>query len=492
MSRLPTLDGDNEGNDKSKSMGLPSMDDMPSLEDSPSVDGMPSIDDMPPIGDSDDEFESIPADDSLDNDAEEHEDNVYLEAGDVDKQVNRGKKVNKSPEVSEDYEDSEDSYDGRENYADDDYNPDYEDDLEELKKDKFIDKKKRRLIPFGGKKSKRKKFFVKSSDFDDRKNKLAKTKIIQFSIIVLMLLMFLLGLKNTLIPSHVYTGDQIRKFAAEGAGQTGFPEERGNAYVESFMQSYLTIDRTRPEFIQVLSHFYGEDNNIRSDSERTNMIWGDTKQHVIIPPRVFEVDLLTEYSAQYKVSTYVSNTDGEEVAGEKAVGRWLSFSVNVYYDIDSDSMVITPDSPSIIPAYRIVDQKIVPDRAPFGNGTIDRDIVPALTPTINGFIEAYAKSSVESHESVLQYIDNKDDIDLYDGFGGAVELNGNPADAINKVIYESNDGIYRADLTVKWIDTAASQGDSQVEYTARYIMRIKPSTDGKYTVSSFVPYTYYK
>lgn len=456
MSLLPTLD-DNGDEKKGKGIGLPSID-MPSIEEP--------------------EFEEIPVKEAL------YEDNDKIVNEDIYDEVQRIKDPESElPHVNKDEEDIAEEKD---------YNPDYESDLKELEEDKFIDKKKKRLIPFGGKKSKGKRF-VKSSDFDDRKNKLAKTKVIQFSILAVVVVLFLLGLKNTFLPSHVYTGDQIRQFAAEGAGQTGFPEERGAAYVESFMESYLTIDRTKPELVRTLNYFYGEAGAATSNTSKFNMSWGpEAKQHVIIPPKVFEVELLTEYSAQYKVSAYVSNTDGEVVDGVEPVGRWLSFSVNVYKDVKTDSLVITPDSPSLIPAYRIAEQIVVPERAPFGNGTVNRDIVPALTPTINGFIEAYAKSSVASHESILQYIDDKNDINLYDGFGGAVELNGAPSEAIKKVVYDNDDGVYRVDVTVKWIDTAATQGGNKIEYTSRYIMRVKPIEDGKYSVSSFVPYTYYK
>lgn len=476
-------DDNNENNDKKSSgPGLPSID-MPEIDDD--FNRMPEIDDdlnkMPGI----EQEEDLEVEDKeqklnleLEEEMEESEPQQKKSKPDIYKALANAKKSGKDKKK-----------DG--SVDNDDYNPDYEADLESLEEEKFIDKKKKRLIPFGGEKSKKKKF-VKSSDFDDRKNKLAKTKIIQFSILAVIAILFLLGLKNTFIPSHVYSGDEIRQFAAEGAGQTGFPEDRGRAYVESFMDVYLTFDREKPELTKMLSHFYGEELTNDESSKFNTRRNSESKQHVITPPRVFEVELLTEYSAQYKVSTYVSNTDGEEVVEGEPVGRWLSFAVNVYYDVENDSLVITPDSPSIIPSYRIIDQAVIPDRYPLGNGEVNKEIAPALTPTINGFIAAYAESSADSRDSVLQYIDNKDDINLYDGFGGAVEINGDPADAIKKIIYNNNDGVYRADVTVNWVDVAASQGENQVEYTSRYIMRIAPIGDGKYAVSSFVPYNYYK
>src|SRR5690606_22611269 len=114
-----------------------------------------------------------------------------------------------------------------------------------------------------------------------------------------------------------------------------------------------------------LSYFYGEDGFTNDNFDKLNMRWSsESVQTIILPPKVFEVELMSEYSAQYKVSAYVSNTDGEVSYGNGSAGRWLSFAVNVYYDIEKDALAITPDSPSIIPAYKITKQTDVPKRAP--------------------------------------------------------------------------------------------------------------------------------
>lgn len=475
---LPNLDGD----DKKKNQGLPSIDDS-SNDDF----GLPDIDnefeeeseeeDYGDLGSSGDGFLSVDTENVHNEDDEYYNDEVYKEVNEIEEEEER-----ELPSMG---------YTEENDYAtEDDYNPDYEEDIENEKENKFIDKKNKKLIPFGGKKSKRK---VKSSDFDDRKNALAKTKIIRFVAMFLTLLLFLFGVKNTFFPSHVYTDDEIRSFAREGAGQTLFPRERGKAFAEDFMKAYLTVDRTRPELTEVLSHYYGEDSFGRVGYEKMNMRPGpDVQQEILIGPTVFDLELFTDYSAMYKVSAYVTDVDGNASVDGRAAGRWVSFAINVYYDENVDGLAITPDSPTIIPAYQIAKQADVPDRAPFGNGEINNEIAPAINPTINGFVQAYANSSIDSHESILQYIDDKNDISLYDGFGGTVELNGTPAEAIQRTIYNGDDGIYRVILTVNWVDARASDGDNKVEYQGRYIMRVNPDGAGRYTVSSFVPYTYYK
>lgn len=462
---LPSLN-ENEKNKNS----LPSLD-MPPLEDD-------FIEDDFYDEDEDSEFEEVSIDDVHYEDDEQMNREIYVEASSMNE--------SELPEITQ-YEKTEDI-----DYAtEDDYNPDYENDVKVAKaqKHKYVDKKNKKIVPTGGKRSKTK---IKSSDFDDRKNTLATTKILRAIVMFIILVIFVLGIKNTFFPSHVYTEEQIKQFARLGAGQTGFPEEKGQAYVESFMQAYLTFDREKPELNEVLNYYYGENSFANLTPQQTRIEKGlGAKQEVLIGPKVFEITLLTDYSALYKVSAYVSNTDGTSSSSGRATGRWLSFAINVYYNSKTDSLAITKDSPSIIPPYRIANQGSVPIEASLGNGRVNQEILPALTPTINGFVQAYASASISSHESIIQYIDNKEDINLYDGFGGAVALDGDPNQAIQKTVYDSDDGYYRVDVTVRWIDKLTSTDDKVVKYTSRYVMKIKSIGDGKYLVNSFKPYLYF-
>lgn len=477
---LPTLD--NEDNEKKKQHnGLP-MIDMPAIDDEePRGHPEPERQSQMPSINEQDEFEEVSVNEAL----YEKEDNLNE---DIYEEIEKNRREREIPSINESIDDEED-YD-----LEDDYYPEYEEDLKKEKKSKFINKKKKRLIPFGGKKSKKKRF-VKSSDFDDRKNKLAKTKIMQFSIIILGLIMFFVGLKNTFAPSHVYTGDQIRQFAAEGAGQTGFPSERGRFFVENFMEAYLNIDKSKPELMDTLSYYYGAGQLSNSGYAGLNMEWNhEAKQKVLVPPKVTDVELLSDYSAQYKVSAYVSDVNGKKIVGDELAGRWLSFSVNLYYDEEDGSLAITQDSPTIIPNQYIGEHTSVPEPQELGNGIINTEILPAISPTIDGFIETFAKASIESHDPVKQYIDDEDDISLYGGFNGAVQLAGEPEDSIQKVVYNKGDegNEFEADVTVKWIDSSTADKKASIEYTARYKMSIRANDEGKFSVTEFTPFTYYK
>lgn len=371
------------------------------------------------------------------------------------------------------------------------YYPELEEDLEESKQHKYIDKKNKKVIPTGGKKSRRRK--VKASEFDDRKNTLAVTRIMRAIVMLIILGLFGFGIKNTFFPSHVYTSEEIKAFARAGAGQTKFPKERGISYVENFMEAYLTIDPENAAQTKLLATFYGK--NAEGDiltAEELRMIKGkEAKQKVIIAPRVFDSIMATDHSALFKVSAYVSDTDGVGIEKGEMRGRWVSFAVNVYYDEEIDSLAITRDSPSRIPAYEIQSQAILPTEADLGDGVMNTDILSDLIPTIHGYVSAYADASINYHEGILQYVKDKNDPELYGGFGGTVKLADTPDKAINKVAYNSDKpGEYKVDVNVRWVEAYAKDGDNAVSYNSRYVMTIEDVGEGKYLVSSFKPYIY--
>lgn len=432
---------------------------------------MPELDDF--------EFESVPVDKVSD-----------IDDRDINKEMYEGIGESEASLPKMEPNDIESSTKGYQ--VEDDYNPEFEENFKEQENTEgtsYINEDKKKIVPLGGEKSVRR---VKSSDFDDRNNSLAVTKILRTIVLLILAALFLFGIKNTFFPSHVYSDEQIKAFARQGAGQTNFPKERGRAYVESFMEVYLSFDRDKPETKEILTHYYGEDSYATLSGDTLRKYESqNTKQHIIVSPQVHEITMLTDYSAQYKVNAYVSDTDGTEVSEGRSTGRWLSFAINLYYDKNVDGLVITKDSPSIIPTYRTIKQSNIPTEAVLGNGQVNEEILPALTPTINGFVKAYANASIASHEEILQYISDKNSVDLYDGFGGSVKLDGEPSQAIRKTVYNSDDGEYRVNLEIKWIDNAASKGDNSVEYNSRYIMRIKGIGDGRYVVTSFKPFFFF-
>lgn len=347
--------------------------------------------------------------------------------------------------------------------------------------DKFVDKKNKRITPIGGKRSRS----VRADDFDDRSNKLKTTNVVALIVVVALILLFAIGLKNTFAPANNFSRSEIQNIARNGVGATGFPRERGQSFAESFIEDILTLDSSSAAYTERMSYYY------KTMSAVPNIQAGEgVKQNVIITPKTFEYRAVDKHSSMYKISTYVSNVAGDSVVDGSASGRWLSFSVNVYYDSKSDAMAIEPSSPSIIPGVPIASPLDVPSAAVLGNGKVLPDMDPILTPTINGYIQAYSQSSIASHESILQYIPANPDIELYNGFGGSMKLSGTPEQSIQKLVYGSDvPGEYKVDTTVEWVDSASS-GKSTVTYKSRYILTINRTDDNRYIVQSFRPYVY--
>lgn len=451
---LPTLN-DNSEKENNAAGGIPSLPSM--LDESEDIDSE--------YIENNEEFQELDVDELYSN---EHEnEDVYLEESNEELPVMSD---------NDDYLEDED-----------DYNPDYEEDLEE--ESKFIDKKKKRLIPFGGNKSKRK---VKSSDFDGRKNVAGSAKIMRAFVLFIIFALFLFGIKNTFFPSHVYTDEQIRDFARQGAGRTAFPKERGEAFAENFISMYLTVDPEDKGTRDVLGYYYGLSSSDSLERSITNIEIGrDVSQKTLISPKVYESNVLNDYSAQFKLSSYVSSTDGSDMLD---TGRWVTFSVNVYYDEENDSLSVTKDSPTLIPEFRISNTSNIPERMPLGNGEVNENIGPAINPTINGFVEAYGEVSMSNNEKILQYVDDKENLDLISGFGGSVKLKDDPQNSIKRTIYNSDDGIYRVELEVEWVDNRSYGDDKEITYISKYIMRVKPveGEEGKYVVSRFAPIDYWK
>ena len=106
--------------------------------------------------------------------------------------------------------------------------PIYEDTVEKKKKKKFLDKKKKKLKPFGNKVSK----------YDDRKDVAVAKKAQRGLVLGGLLLIVVLGVKNTFFPANVFTSDDIAQIAKSSVGQTNFPVEKGQAFAEQFISFY--------------------------------------------------------------------------------------------------------------------------------------------------------------------------------------------------------------------------------------------------------------
>lgn len=365
--------------------------------------------------------------------------------------------------------------------------PDNEPLIEKEEKTEYINKEKKKIVPLGAKASK-----IKASDFDSRHNLLVSLKIFRVFVYIVILGLFIIGLKNTFFPPNTYTTKDIASIATQVMGKTSFPLERGKGFSEEFMTYYLNSDVTDITSKKILTRFYKGflDENVTTNY-MTKKSRGDTRQKALTDPICIEAYSPFDYLGVYKYTVLVSDSTGELTSSDNSLkGHWLTFSLNVYYDKQTDSLSLHQDSPTLVPNYGIEDNSKLPFEAPIGNGEINNDMLSTLTPIINNYIVAYSRVDVRNYDEIKQYIPNEAGPDLYSGFGGNIAIEKDVNTSIQKVVYNSTTlNEYKVDVKVDWKDLRVS-GSSAI-FTSRYILTIQKQGD-RYIVTKFAPYLYVK
>ena len=377
----------------------------------------------------------------------------------------------------------------------------------------YINTEEEQIIPLGGEKSKKKP--LQAKDFDKRKNRLTFVKLVRAFSFLAIIIVVLLGIKNTFFPSGTWSEEEVGDISKRALNDTGFPSKRGEAFVESFMKAYLTIDDKKPETKLYLSRFYGAKDTDPSQSGSStipntskyyigNQSEDGVRQSIISGPYVFHNYNVSENVAQYKVTAQITDTNNKGVTTSDGkmlnTSRWVSFDVTVYYDKKTNSFVITDDSPSLIPNFSITNKNRIklPDPKKIGTGDEASEMKATLSPTIDGFLIAFTKVTTLDHNEIDQYIPEDKPASLTAGFGGDVKLAGTATQAIQKTIYKTDKSDeWKVDAIVKFANNRASSveknskkaDDSDIIYQSRYILTIKKTGD-KYFVTKIVPYVY--
>lgn len=377
----------------------------------------------------------------------------------------------------------------------------------------YINTEEEQIIPLGGEKSKKKP--LQAKDFDKRKNRLTFVKLVRAFSFLAIIIVVLLGIKNTFFPSGTWSEEEVGYISKRALNDTGFPSKRGEAFVESFMKAYLTIDDKKPETKLYLSRFYGAKDTDPSQSGSStipntskyyigNQSEDGVRQSIISGPYVFHNYNVSENVAQYKVTAQITDTNNKGVTTSDGkmlnTSRWVSFDVTVYYDKKTNSFVITDDSPSLIPNFSITNKNRIklPDPKKIGTGDEASEMKATLSPTIDGFLIAFTKVTTLDHNEIDQYIPEDKPASLTAGFGGDVKLAGTATQAIQKTIYKTDKSDeWKVDAIVKFANNRASSveknskkaDDSDIIYQSRYILTIKKTGD-KYFVTKIVPYVY--
>lgn len=360
--------------------------------------------------------------------------------------------------------------------------------------DTFVDKKNLKLKPFG---SGRKKTVSKDGEFDKRENLRNKAQMYRIVTLALVGLLVALGLKNALIPPKTYSPDEIGQMVAAQAGDTGFPLSRGQGFAQNFMQAYLSSnnDQYAP---RVLNFYYTGNFDKSNGSAQGVSSSTNFSQSIVSGPNVYSSTAMSPSTARYTIGAVVapkvaSNngnsgnlTNPQNTKTDGSEAKWSFFSVSVYYDKKNDSFAIAPGSPIAVPAISVTQEKDIPQPAPIGTGVTDNELTAAVSPTVTGFIKAFATASTTDHSAIDPFITDVNNPSLTKGMGGRYTLQGEDSSAIQVEAYPSNTpGVVQAKTTVKWTDALSK--DVQAQYTSVYVVTLTQQGSGKYLVSAISP-----
>lgn len=378
-----------------------------------------------------------------------------------------------------------------------------------------VDKKKRRLLPFGSKKGdneEQKRRALKESVFDKRKNLKKQAIAVQAVVILTLLTVLGLAVKQTIFPPHALGEDEVAAIAKQATGKTNFPVERANAFAKEFMSVYLSVDGQGGGNADVLGFFYtGEIKNFES---RGFSVSSGLTQKVVAGPEVYETKVLGDTSAKVLVGTLVeNNVEGlteEQIKKARSDGpnkHWVFFNVNVYYQKETDRMFIGADSPSLVANPGVGQITEIPTGMnPTGKtvGGDNKTLAKEISSTVFGYLNGYAKSTMKDHSHVDQYVipNNDSPSQLYSGLGGLYQPKGGEASkstTITAFLPDGNNGdkeaqnatVALAKVDVVWEKSFdGPEGKTlQANYTSTYSVVLEKSS-GKWLIKSFTPYPY--
>lgn len=357
----------------------------------------------------------------------------------------------------------------------------------------FVDGDKKKLKPFGGKKS------LKTSDLDPRKNIRQQAKAVQAIVIILLIAVVLVGLYNALVPKPTLTTNDVVKTVQQTVAMTNFPIQEGEGFAKDFMKAYWEMG-TDPAAQTVLNYYYSGRMVAGSQNYPNRNVSKGYGQTLLYGPTVYKTQYLTDQSANYTIGALVQPEDLGLVGQVDANGNpvqpavpdgstaeWQFFSVNVYYDPATLQFSITPDSPTLVPRTQAMPSTSTPQQAIIGTGKAidDQNSVKA---TVQGFMEGYRTSSPSDHIRLDQYLKAKPSPELLNGLGGVYQFANKGVDgAVTYVAYGTDTKDVKVLVKVVWeYDYTAGVTTT---YNSQYIMTLEPDSNG-FAVTKFAPYYY--
>jgi hypothetical protein len=367
----------------------------------------------------------------------------------------------------------------------------------------FVDKKNKKVEPFGGKKSS-----IKVNDLDRRKNMRQNAIIVQAVVIVLFVATLGFAAKNAFFPPVGLTQEDVQSIVYGTTGTTAFPVEQGGYFAESFMQAYLEYAPGQDDASSILQYF------TRGALEPGGIIDGTVvgqnfKQTIVNGPIVYRSQPVTDSSAIYTVGSLVKventvpgTTDGaantpvdstSEDNGTQSNAAsgdlvWKYYSISVYFDEEKNAFAIA-SKPTIVPTPEVLTTGDVPTAAPIGLGEeIPAETLSQVSPTIYGFLSAFRESDATNYDQLIPFLGEDPDTALLNGLGGVYNFKGGKANdqSVQIKAYGTETTLIKAVVEVTWVQTVAG---SFVESKSSYVMDIQPISGG-YDVTRFIPLAY--
>lgn len=369
----------------------------------------------------------------------------------------------------------------------------------------YVDEENKQLKTFGteqknsdGKKRKK----VTPSKFDSRNNLRKRAMIIRVIVLSGLGILIGLGAKNALFPPDTLEQEEVMTLIQQATGELNFPTDRGSGFVENFMETFVAVDDDEVRQA-ALNYFYTGEVSETYNSEKMTPD-SDFSQQVAYGPVVYDYNVLSSESAEYIVGVAVSTSDDpagipiyNETTGETNV-QWRFFSVNVYYDQESDAMAIVDNSPNIMPPQDVFLSEEVPEPLLPGTQEPDEELTAATRNAVHGFVDGYMEASPDDTSMIDQYIyeEGQDDpFFLTDGLDGEFELYGEEPISHTAFYADSeNPNQARALVEVSMRDTSTESteddGSANNVYHSEYMMRLVQSDDGTWYVTQFRPSLY--
>lgn len=346
----------------------------------------------------------------------------------------------------------------------------------------YIDEQKKQIKPFGG----NKKTKVKVDDLDVRKNMRRRSQIVQYIALGLIVVVLLFAGKNAFFPPPTLSEEEVIATVNNTVDMTEFPLDRGQGFAEDFMKAFLTVNSDQISS-SVLGMYYSG-NFIPGGGESPNRSTTSSyKQSIVYGPTVYGARYLTDSSANYTIAALVqpAPSEGEQPPVDGSSTRWEYFSVNVYYDVNTDKFAITPDSPTLIPAPDLLSAEQIPSAQPLGLGEADDTLTSDVRSTVLGFLEGYRISSSDEHTAIDQYLSSDVTEDQKTGLGGVYNFAGGAENAIVWDAFPTEFGDIKVAVTVTWQTTVGAETNRN-DYVSHYVLSLVPSDSG-YLVTKFAP-----